>query len=377
MKCEEADVVIIGAGINGCSIAYELAKKSQSVIVLERGRAAEEASARSGGGVRQSNRDPAELPLAMEAVKIWADMKEALDWDVEYSQTGNLRLTRTPEEYDKFHENFERDRSMGLDVRFLSAEQTRALAPALSRELNFFGATFCPTDGAANPLLVTKAIARAARRLGVHIREHEPLERLEVKSRRVTAAITARAEYRAPVFVNSAGPWARPICNQIGLDFPVTIKRSQILVTEPLPPLIKQFISADVGYMRQALNGGIHLGIRSAPVENYDKSMTIQAFMEVGTGYVELFPFLKRVNIIHGWAGITHWTPDALPIIDKAPNLEGLFLTAGFSGHGFCLGPIIGKLMAEWIIDGKPSLDLHAFHWTRFEDIYEGQNTRC
>jgi sarcosine oxidase subunit beta len=376
MEVREADVVIIGGGINSCSMAYELAKKGRSVIVLERGRVGEEASGRNGGGVRQQNRHPAELPLAMEAIKIWATMHEELEWDVEYRRGGNLRLVTSQQEYETFHTKPEWERNMGLDVEFLTPEETRAVAPAISRDVELLGATYCPTDGTANPLLVTKAIARAARRLEVEIREHEPVERLQVQDGRMVAAFTSRGEYRAPVFVNAAGAWARALCNKIGLDFPVQIKKAQLFVTEPLPLLINEFISFDIGYVRQAVNGGVHIGTRSQPVENFDKSTTLPAFKEAGWRTPQIFPLLKETSIVRSWAGITHWTPDEIPIIDRAPNVEGLFLTAGFSGHGFCLGPIVGRLMAEWIADGKSSMDLYAFRWTRFDNIYLEEHSK-
>lgn len=370
MEVREADVVIIGGGINGCSMAYELAKRGRSVIVLERGRVGEEASGRNGGGVRQQNRHPAELPLAMEVIKIWANMKDELECDVEYRRGGNLRLVTSQQEYETFHTKPEWERNMGLDVEFLTPEETRAIAPAISKDVELLGATYCPTDGTANPLLVTKAIARAVRGLEVQIREHEPVERFKVDGGRMVATFTNRGEYRAPVFVNAAGAWARALCNKIGLDFPVQIKKAQLFVTEPLPPLIKEFISFDVGYLRQAVNGGVHVGTRSQSVENYDKSTTLPAFKEAGWRTPQIFPLLKETSIVRSWAGITHWTPDEIPIIDRAPNVEGLFLTAGFCGHGFCLGPIVGRLMAEWIVDGKSSMDLYAFRWTRFDNIY-------
>jgi len=371
MKVRSADVIIIGGGIMGCSTAYHLTKRGQSVLLLERGRVGEEASGRNGGGVRQQNRNPAELPLAIEAVnKIWANFKEEFDWDVEYRQGGNIRLITSEKEYDTFHKNPEWERKMGLKVEFLTDEETRALAPTISKGIELLGSTYCPTDGTANPLLVTKAIARAARRQRAQILEHEPVKGLKVEGGRVVAAFTDQGEYRAPVFLNAAGPWSKTICNWIGLDFPINNKRAQILVTEPIPPLIKEFISFDVGYIRQALNGGIHLGVRSKSVENFDKTSTFEAFMEAGSRMTEIFPLFKEFSLLRSWGGINDWTPDETPIIDKAPNLEGFFMVSGFSGHGFCLGPMVGKLMSEWILDGKSSMDLHAFRWTRFQNIY-------
>lgn len=367
----EAAVVVIGGGIMGCSTAYELAKKGQSVILLEKGLVGAEASGRNGGGVRQQKRDPAELPLAMESVKIWQGLGDELEWELEYRQGGNIHILGNPDRYDFFVDQLQASREAGLDVRLLSPEETRKLLPTLRRDLDLLGATYCPSDGNANPLLVCKAYARAAQKLGVEVREHEPLERLVVKSGQVVAAVTAKAEYRASDFVVAAGAWSRPICHQIGLDFPMMIKRSQLMVTEPLPEVFTEFVSADQCscYFRQALSGGIHIGIPSAPIENHNKSTSYDAFKIVGQSCRTLFPFLSQVNIVHSWAGLTNWTPDAVCIIDKAPHVEGLYLAAGNSGHGFCLGPITGKLLAEWIVDGTPSMDLSAVRWTRFDSI--------
>ena len=265
-------------------------------------------------------------------------------------------------------ENVEIENRMGLDSCLLDPDETRSLVSTLSKDYPIVAGKYCPSDGSANPLLVCKAIARKIRRMGGSIHEHEPLEKWAIHSDRITAAITLEGEYQAPVFVNATGAWAKGLCNTIGLDFPLKIKRSQLLVTEALPQMIKEFISdSGVGYMRQSLNGGIHLGIPSAPVKDFDKTTTLDAFIKAGKGYTKIFPFLKDTHIIHSWAGLTDWTPDSIPILDKAPSIEGMFLCSGFSGHGFCLGPGVGKLMAEWIVDGKPSIDLHGFRWERFK----------
>ena len=254
---------------------------------------------------------------------------------------------------------------MGLEVDMLSAEETRALVPALSCTTRLLSGKYCRSDGTANPLLVTRAVARAATRLGAEFHELEPFQAFSFKNGRVIAARTPQREYHAGFFILTAGAHSIGICRDMELDFAVTIKRSQILVTEPLPPLIGPFVSADVGYMRQALNGGIHLGVRSTPVENFDTSTSLLAFEEAGFGYLDLFPALTDVHIIRSWAGLTDWTPDAKPIIDQAPGIEGLWMASGFSGHGFCLGPMVGKVLTEWILDGAPSLDMSPFSWSR------------
>jgi len=205
MKENMADTVVIGAGIAGSSVALRLAEKGQKVVLLERGRVGEEASGCNAGGVRQQGRVPAELTLAMESIKIWANMKDELDCDVGYRRGGNLQVARSEEELRSLREAMRQEQAMGLGVEILSPDDTRKLTPTIPRELEIFGSKHCPTDGWANPFLVVKAICRAARRKGVQIKEHEPVRRLKAENGRVTAAMADGAEYHGAVFVVAAG----------------------------------------------------------------------------------------------------------------------------------------------------------------------------
>jgi sarcosine oxidase subunit beta len=367
----EADAIIIGAGIMGCMAAYEMAKRGISTIVLEKSFIGGGASGRSGGGVRQQRRHPAELPLAMESVKLWLELQDELDWDMEYKQGGNVHILTDPDTFETAVNQFEYSRAVGLEIDLLGPEETRKKLPFLSRNLDILGSTYCHTDGHANPLLVPKAVAEAAEKLGARFNEYEPVKNLKAEGGRVIAAVTDYAEYRAPVFINVAGAWARPLCNTVGLDFPLEIRKSQLMVTESLPPVFSEFISADScgNYFRQAYSGGIHIGVAGIPIDDFDIRSDYTAFKSSGYSSM-LLPFLKKVNVVHSWAGLTSWTPDAICIVDKAPSIDGLFLATGFCGHGFCLGPIVGRILAEWIIDGRPSLTPKGLSWTRFSGIY-------
>jgi sarcosine oxidase subunit beta len=266
----------------------------------------------------------------------------------------------------------EYQKSKGLGVEVLNSKETRNVLPVLNKKLEILGSIYCPTDATVNPLFVCKAYARAARRLGADVRENEALERLEIKSGQVVAATTDRAEYRSEAFVIAAGAWSRAICNQVGLDYPMEVKRSQLMVTEALPPIFTEFVTSDVcrPYFRQSMNGGVHIGVPSAPVAGYNKLSTYNSFKIAGEGSISLFPFLEKVSVLHAWAGLTNFTPDSVCLLDKAPEMANLFLAAGHSGRGFCLGPITGRLITEWIVDGAPSIDLTNVRWTRFDNIF-------
>ena len=344
------------------------------MILLEKGRVGEEASGRCGGGVRQNGRDPAELPLAMEAIKVWADMKDELGCDVGYRRGGNIRFAHTREKLEDLKRVGERETGMGLAVEILSPEDTRRITPTLSEKVELFGSKYCPSDGTANPLLVVKAICRAARRKGVQIHEHSPVRQLTAKNGRIVAAVTEKGVYEGAVFVNAAGPWTRGLCNTIGLDIPITLYKESVFVTEPLPPMVRQFVESDGFYYRQALEGNLHVagGITTRPIEHIDTSVDFEDFVAIGCRLPLFVPVTRNINLIRAFTGIIESTPDKIPILDRAPGFDNLFVATGFSGHGFCLGPIVGKLMAEWIVGKKISLDLSQFRWNRFEILESG-----
>ena len=365
----KADVIVMGGGIAGNSIALRIAEKKHSVILLEKGRVGEEASGRNGGGVRQQDRDPAEIPLAMEAIKLWDQMKDEMDWDVGYRRRGNLHYAHNQKKLDILKMRHERETKLGLKVEMISPDDARRLTPSLSQRVPLVGAKYCPSDGTANPLLATKAIARLSRRMGTQIHEHTPVKDLKVSRNRVTAAVTEKGVYEGDVFVNAAGPWSRELCRLIGIDIPITVEAESKIITEALPPMIGQFVQSEQFYFRQALEGNFHIAGESTkmPPNDFGKGVNFETFIEVAKWVPTFFPFLRHVNIIRCFTGLCHYTPDWLPILDQAPGLDNFFMAAGFSGHGFCLGPIVGKLMAEFIVDKKSSLDLSAFRWDRFD----------
>ncbi len=369
MKYYDSDVVVVGAGIMGAFTALRLAQRKRTVFLLDKGDIGRESTGRCGGGVRQQYRDPAELPLAMKAIDIWAGLAEEFGEPLEYRRHGSLKLLHNDAELEEAQARVARERESALDVDLLTPAEVVDFAPAIGSDTDLTGGTLCMTDGTANPLLLARALGPALDRTGVHVKTHEPVRRFIEADGRVVSAITDQAEYRAETFVNAAGSWAAGLCRSLGLDLPCSARKSQLLITEPLSPIIRGFISFGNGYIRQALDGNLHLGVRGLPIDVLEKSLTYSALIDAGRFFPKIFPFIRNINIIRGFTGFTTWSPDGRPIIDKAPGLDGFYLATGFCGHGFCLGPMVGQLLAEWICDGSSTLDLSQFSWTRFNQI--------
>lgn len=364
MTCHLSDIIVLGGGITGCSLAYELKKKSYSVTVLEQSSVGNAASGRNGGGVRQQNRVPEELPLAMVAVKVWQDLARQIPVDMEYRQHGNLMVILSRDRVDHFKQTVERERKAGLVAEFLDEKQVREQIPVLSSDVEIYGGTYCPSDGSANPLLATRAVAAKARQMGADIRENEPV--IDICAGRTVRVKTTSGFYESPIIINAAGVGAGALCDMLGFHLPCQVKRSQIIVTKATAPVIKPFITYDGGYMRQVLNGNFHMGVNSKPVRHQDIRTGINVFTDVARQYLSFFPFMEHLPVLRTWAGLTYWTPDAFPVIGLAPGYDNVYLATGFSGHGFCLGPGAARVLTQVIAGEEPEANLDCFSWSRF-----------
>jgi glycine/D-amino acid oxidase-like deaminating enzyme len=456
-----ADVVIVGGGIVGCSAAYYLAKRGVSVVLLEKDEIGRAQSGRNWGFIRQQGRDPLELPLMIEANRIWSGIERELGTDVEWVQAGNLALAANVERIALFDDWGKMARDRGLDTKVLSATELKALIPDLQGD--WLGGMYTRSDGHAEPRKATQAFCTGAVKHGARVVEHCTVEAIETTNDAVTgvtiekqiprsarndrvagaSATIARNDkvagafatiarndkvgatsgtIRAKTVIAAAGAWTAQLLRPLGLSLPQRWVRSTVARTTPVRPITDIGVWAPTVAFRQRRDGTLNLGgggwadhdltldsVRHARLfmPNYLKNRKLFRF-HVGKPFVadalaripglrghrdpfgaawalepapnrskatftldrfrRLFPSIGDVAITEMWAGYIDATPDAVPVIGAVDRPRGVVIATGFSGHGFGLGPAAGRVVAELVTDGKASLDIRGFRFSRFAE---------
>ncbi len=370
-----ADVIIVGGGVVGCAAAYYLAKKGvKDVIVLEASESiGHGGSSRNGGGVRQSGRDVRELPYAIYAVQnMWPTLSEELGMDVEYYQKGNLRLGKTEAHLKKLNALAANANKAGVTVHMVDGKEVKELCPYLSDEI--IGASWCPTDGHANPLLTTLAYYRRALDMGVRFftkAEVKELKKVKGKLRKVFLA--SGEVFEAETVIVAAGYESRYIARTVGVDVPMTRYFEEALVTEMQPHMFDIMLgTADADfYGHQAKHGsfvfgsesGLEEAIDMAPSNLQTSALTLSAGCRAIMGYI---PLLKDAKIVRTWGGWLDMCYDGVAVIDKIEEVPGLIRACGFTGHGFGTAPSVGLMLAQMALGEETIVDISALRYNRF-----------
>lgn len=367
-----ADVIIVGGGIIGCAAAYYLTKKGCSVLVLEGSKdIGNGGSSRNGGGVRQSGRDPRELPLAMYGIKnLWPTLSEELEVDCEYHQDGNLRLGKTEKHLEILQGLTDRAKACGLDVRMIDGDEVRVINPYLSDEV--IGASWCPTDGHANPLTTTLGYYKMARRLGARFITEEPVAALRKIKGHLRQVITKDNVYEGDTVILAAGLGSRDIAATVGIDIPMQPAMLEALVTEAQPPMFDQMLGtaeADF-YGHQTKHGSFVFGGTSG-LEGFTKDNHTPVTSSISApstcrGIIKYFPVLRDAKIVRTWAGWMDLCADKVPVISTVSEVPGLILACGFSGHGFGIAPAVGTVLSQLALHEPTAVDLHELRYDRF-----------
>jgi sarcosine oxidase subunit beta len=366
-----ASVVIIGGGVVGCSIAYHLARRGQrDVLVLERDAIGTGTTSKAAGGIRSQFPTETEIRFSLEAIGVFERFQQEFGVDIGYRKIGYLFLVSDAADLAGFRERMALQRRLGVDVREISPAEAKAIVPAL-RVDDLMAAVWGPTDAMAGPAEVTNGFARRARELGARIAEAVDVTAITIERGRVTGVVTTDGAVSAPLVINAAGPAAAAVGRLAGVSLAVQPRRRHIFYTEPFPeipgPVPLTTDRASGFYFRKEME---QLLLSPGDVEDIGEDFSVPVdrarIDETVEKALHRIPIVEKARIAGGWAGLRPLTPDDHAIIGWAPGVEGFFVAVGFGGHGFQHSPATGRYVSEWLLDGKPSLDLSLFDPGRF-----------
>jgi glycine/D-amino acid oxidase-like deaminating enzyme len=413
-----ADVVVIGGGIIGVFAAYYLAQRGVSVALVEKGRIGAEQSSRNWGWCRQQNRDARELPMASMSLDLWERFAAESGEDTGFHRCGLLYLSNDEAEISRWAGWHDFAKTAGVTTHMLSSREAAERGQATGRAWK--GGVFSPSDGTADPGKAAPAVAAALIKLGGSVHQNCAARGIEMEGGRVSGVITEAGVIKTRTVVLAGGAWASSFCRQLGIRFPQASIRQSILSVSPvehrLPDAVvssnvsatrrndgryalaisgrarvdvtpqfmrfaPQFVPMFAKRWRNLRPGGLE-GIRGGhetlarwrldaptPMERVrilDPKPDLPTIRETHRRAVELLPQLREAKITHAWAGYIDSTPDGVPGIGEVPGVPGFILAAGFSGHGFGIGPGAGHLIADLVSGAEPIVDPVPFRPERF-----------
>ncbi len=359
----KAEIVIIGGGVIGACIAYNLAHKGmKDIVVLEKNYIASGSTGSCGAGIRQQWGTEMNCLLSKKSMEIFENMNESLKVkrDIELKQGGYLLLAYSEKEFKQFKENIKLQNSIDIPSQLLTVKEAKEIVPQLNID-GVKGATYCSTDGHANPFRVNQAYVEAAKRKGVQFYTYTRAQDIVTQNDEIKSVVTDRGVIETNKVVNAAGGFSKEVSLMAGIDIPTKSERHQILVTEQVNPILKPMVmsfSYNI-YCQQIPDGSFVMGYGDPDEQHSHNIKSSWQFLEkMAKKSTYLLPFLKDIRVIRQWAGLYNVTPDAQPILDESDKLKGFFMAVGFSGHGFMIAPFTGVLMAEMILGERLSMDI-------------------
>lgn len=417
---EAVDVVVIGGGVIGVCTAFNLAKQGVSVLLCEKGRVAGEQSSRNWGWIRQLGRDPAELPIMMESRRLWQALTAEVGEDIGYREHGIIYLASSEKKLAARESWLDVAKQAGLDCTMLNQKQVREQISHAPEQ--WLGGIHTPGDGRAEPWLAVPAIARAAARSGAIIRDHCAVRTIEQTNGQVSAVVTESGSVQCERVVLAGGAWSSLFAANLGLRLPQLTVRSTVVSTTTVPDIYSGNAADEKLAFRRRQDGGYTLALSDltnhfigpdscrfmgsfvpallsdwqsfrfgiTPADFPDGWRTrrrwtsdektpfernrvlnpvpnMAAVARMLVRFKQRFPALE-VKAAHSWAGMIDTMPDVVPVIDQVPEVNGLVIATGFSGHGFGIGPGAGKVVAELVQNKSSSHDLTRFRFGRFTD---------
>lgn len=377
-----ADVVIVGGGCMGCSVAWHLAERGiTNVVLIEReAQLATGSTGKNAGGVRHQFSHPANIELSKESIAMMARFEEITGAPIDFHQDGYLFLLSRAAQVETFKTNVALQQRHGIDVRWVSHDDIRELAPGLDLS-GVKGATYCPQDGVADPNGVTMGFARGAAAKGVEIVRESEVTGIRLSGHRISDVRTSKGTISTPVVVNAAGPWAKSIGRFTGVDVPVEPERRHIFIASPpgggswddvrhagrVPASKILVIDFDTTFYFHREGGGLLFGMGDPDEQpGFDITVRWDFLPKVIEVAIQRLPALADAAVSHAWAGLYEMTPDHNPIIGPSVDVDGFYTIAGFSGHGFQHAPAAGRILADMIAGRDPQFDVAPFELDRF-----------
>jgi glycine/D-amino acid oxidase-like deaminating enzyme len=372
------DVIIIGAGIMGCCSAFELAGRGLKVALIEKRSIGEGPSGQSSAIIRQHYSNELTARMALHSLKVFQDFEERVGGECGFTRTGFVVLVDAGD-LAGLEENVALQRGLGIRTELLTAEGLRDILPRMETA-DLLAAAYEPEGGYADPYLCVNAYARAARRRGARIYQDTEVTGIRFQGERTLGVDTSREKLDAPVILNTGGAWGAPVAAQAGLELPINACRVQVAFFRRPEghraphPIIGDFVNAlyarpETGDL--TLVGLIDPAEANAVVDpdHYNERMDPEFVLDAGERLVRRYPAMDLSESTGGYASLYGITPDWHPVVDEVPGDSGLYHCAGFSGHGFKLGPAIGAMVADMITgESEPLFDANLFRLSRFAE---------
>lgn len=415
------DVCVIGGGVIGVSTALELAERGISVALLEKGVIAGEQSSRNWGWCRQMGRDAREVPLVLESLRLWRGMNARIGAEAGYRQCGIMYLADTDDKLAA-HESWYHNTALPnrLPTKIIGPDEIDRLQPGGT--VRWKGALYTSEDGRAEPFIAVPAMARQVMKLGGHVIQNCAVRSLELAGGRIAGVITERGSIACSQVVLAGGAWSRRFLHNIDIAFPQLTVLNSVMRTEPLDTGSEVTCADSRFAFRKRLDGGytiahghysvadlvpdsfrlffqflpalrldwrgtrLRLGQRfidEARLKRRWKADEISPFEQMrvldpapvqsvlddaASALKQAFPVFQSMRVAESWGGYIDVTPDIVPVISALPQVKGLHLASGFSGHGFGIGPGAGRLMAQLVTGETPCVDPTPFRYSRFFD---------
>lgn len=363
------DAIIIGAGIHGCSSALYLAKAGLKPLVLEQAYAARHASGVNAGGVRRLGRHFAEIPLSLAAMAVWHNIEELLGDDCGFRRVGQVKVAESENDLVLLKDRVKKLNALGFEhEEIISQPELREILPHVAP--NCSGGILCKGDGYALPFQTVTAFQKASIRAGATFKDNHPV--LSIERIGDTWRVASRdSQYEAPVLVNCSGAWGHKISAMLGEEAPLEPVALMLMITQRMPAFCNAVVGATSRPLsfKQFENGTVLIGGGKKGFVDMQKqwgSLNVEGLAENARTAHEIFPLMKNIRVNRCWAGIEGAMPDGIPVIGPSSTCPDAYHVFGFSAHGFQLGPITGRIIADLILHNKTHLPIEKFSINRF-----------